>query len=99
MWRELIADFLQDLRTQRTRSFLTILAITWGTIAVVLLLSFGKGLGTQMEMGLLNAGNQILILYGGETGMQFEGMAKGRRIRLLEEDAGLLEAAIPAIDM
>ena len=99
MWRELIADFLQDLRTQRTRSFLTILAITWGTIAVVLLLSFGKGLGTQMEMGLLNAGNQILILYGGETGMQFEGMPKGRRIALIEEDAVMLKTAIPAIDM
>ena len=99
MWRELIADFLQDLRAQRTRSFLTILAITWGTIAVVLLLSFGKGLGTQMEMGLLNAGNQILILYGGETGMQFEGMPKGRRIALIEEDAVMLKTAIPAIDM
>ena len=99
MWIELLRDFFQDLKSQRTRSFLTILAITWGTVAVVLLLSFGQGLGTQMELGLLNAGNQILIFYGGETGMQFEGMPKGRRIRLLEEDAGLLEAAIPAIDM
>ncbi len=38
-------DFLQDLRPHRTRAFLTIVAITWGTIAVVLLLSFGEGLG------------------------------------------------------
>jgi putative ABC transport system permease protein len=99
MWRELLKDFYQDLRTQRTRSFLTILAITWGTIAVVLLLSFGNGLGHQMELGLLNAGNQILIIYGGETGLQFEGMPKGREIELVEEDAALLRTAIPAIDM
>jgi putative ABC transport system permease protein len=99
MWLELLKDFLQDLKTQRTRSFLTIIAITWGTIAVVLLLSFGKGLGTQMELGLTNAGNQILILYGGETGMQYEGIPKGRKIRMVEEDADLLKTAIPSIDM
>jgi putative ABC transport system permease protein len=99
MWLELARDFFQDLRTQRTRTFLTIIAITWGTIAVVLLLSFGQGLGTQMEAGLLNAGNQIMILYGGETGMQYEGMPKGRKIRMVEEDVDLLRTAIPTIAM
>jgi len=99
MWRELVIDFLKDLNTQRTRAFLTILSITWGTIAVVLLLSFGEGLGRQMTNGLLNAGNEIMILYGGETGMPFEGVPKGRPIRLEEEDAELLRQAIPAIDV
>ena len=99
MWRELINDFLKDLNAQRTRAFLTILAMTWGTIAVVLLLAFGDGLGTQMTNGLLNAGNRIMIMYGGETGMQYEGVPKGRRIRLVEEDADLLRRAIPSIEM
>ncbi|HSQ76754.1 MAG TPA: ABC transporter permease, partial [Bacteroidota bacterium] len=80
-------------------AFLTILAMTWGTIAVVLLLAFGDGLGTQMTNGLLNAGNRIMIMYGGETGMQYEGVPKGRRIRLVEEDADLLRRAIPSIEM
>jgi putative ABC transport system permease protein len=99
MWLVLLNDFLQDLKVQRTRALLTIIAIAWGTIAVVLLLSFGQGLGTQMQNGLINAGNRILILYGGETGKQFEGMPKGRKIRLAEEDALMLKEAIPAIDM
>jgi putative ABC transport system permease protein len=97
MWIELIKEFIFDLKTQRMRAFLTILAITWGTIAVVLLLAFGQGLGHQIEVGLLNAGDKILILYGGETGKQFEGMPKGRRIRLVEEDAAMLQSAIPMI--
>lgn len=96
---ELLREFLQDLKTQRTRAFLTLLAITWGTIAVVLLLAFGEGLGTQMLAGLTNAGSRIMILYGGETGMAFEGSPKGRRIRMVEEDAEMLRQAIPAIDM
>ncbi len=99
MWLGLLKEFLQDLKAHRTRAILTIVAITWGTVAVVLLLSFGQGLGTQMQNGLVNAGNRIMILYGGETGMQFEGMPKGRKIRMVEEDAEMLRQAIPAIAM
>ncbi len=99
MMLELLREFLRDLRAHRTRALLTTAAITWGTVAVVLLLSFGAGLGTQMQNGLLNAGNRIMILYGGETGMQFEGMPKGRKIRMVEEDAEILRRAIPGIAM
>jgi putative ABC transport system permease protein len=99
MWRELIGEFFSDLKTHRTRAILTLVAITWGTIAVVLLLAIGRGLGNQMQAGTINAGNKILILYGGETGMQYEGMPKGRKIRMLEEDATMLAEAIPMIAM
>jgi putative ABC transport system permease protein len=99
MWLELLKEFFQDLRAHRTRALLTIIAITWGTVAVVLLLAFGEGLGTQMQNGLLNAGNRIMILYGGETGMPFEGVPKGRKIRMVEEDAEMLQKAIPGIAM
>lgn len=99
MWIELFKEFFFDLKAHRTRALLTIIAITWGTIAVVLLLSFGKGLGHQAEQGLINAGNRIMILYGGETGMPFEGIPKGRKIRMVEEDAEMLRAGIPAIAM
>jgi putative ABC transport system permease protein len=99
VYRELIREFLQDLNAHRTRAVLTFVAITWGTIAVVLLLSFGEGLGNQMMSGLINAGNRIMILYGGETGIPFEGSPKGRPIRMVEDDAEMLRRAIPAIAM
>lgn len=99
MWRELILEFVQDLKVHRLRATLTLIAVSWGTVAVVLLLSFGHGLGTQMQNGTINAGNKIMILYGGETGMQYEGMPKGRKIRLVEEDAEILRQAIPMIAM
>lgn len=99
MWFELLKDFFFDLKANRVRAALTLAAITWGTVAVVLLLSFGDGLGTQMMNGLLNAGDRILVVYGGETGLAHEGLPKGRRIRLLEEDVELLDRIVPAIDM
>jgi putative ABC transport system permease protein len=96
---ELFREFVANLIAHRTRAILTIVAMTWGTIAVVLLLSFGQGLGEQMQKGLLNAGNRIMILYGGETGMAYEGVPRGRRIRMEEEDAEMLRQAIPGIGM
>lgn len=96
---ELLKEFLYDLKMQRTRAFLTFIAVTWGTVSVILLLSFGEGLGRQLTKGLMNAGNRIMIIYGGETGMGFEGMPKGRRIRLTEDDVDMIRTSIPAISM
>ena len=95
MWIELLKDFFQDLKAHRTRAMLTLIAITWGTVSVVLLLAFGEGLGNQMLNGLMNAGDRIMIVYGGETGLVFEGLPKGRRVRLTEDDVQMLQTAIP----
>jgi putative ABC transport system permease protein len=99
MWTELIKEFFEDLKAHKTRAVLTIIAVAWGTVTVVLLLSFGNGLGTQMRNGMLNAYNRVLMVWGGQTGKEFEGLPKGRRIRFVEEDVKLLKEAIPFIDM
>jgi putative ABC transport system permease protein len=94
----LLQDFIGDLRAQRTRAFLTFFAVTWGTLAVVLLLAFGEGLKRTIRDGLLGAGERIFMVYGGETSKSFAGLAQGRRISLGEEDLDLLMRAIPDID-
>ncbi len=99
MWRILIAEFFGDLRVQKTRAFLTVFAMIWGTIAVVLLLAFGEGLRRSVSNGLLNAGERIFMVYGGETSIEHEGLPKGRRIRLTEDDLALLVKAIPQIEL
>jgi putative ABC transport system permease protein len=99
MWKILIEEFFGDLRVQKTRAFLTIFAVVWGTISIVLLLAFGEGLRRQISEGLLNAGERIFMVYGGETNLPYQGLPKGRRIRLREEDLGLLLRAIPEIEM
>jgi putative ABC transport system permease protein len=99
VWFELLKDFYTDLKANRLRAILTLIALTWGTISVVLLLAFGEGLGHQMAAGMTNAGDRIMIIYGYQTGLTYEGLPKGRRIRLVEEDVDLLQRAIPQIDM
>ncbi|MDZ4698421.1 MAG: ABC transporter permease [Rhodothermales bacterium] len=99
MWKILLQEFWNDLRTQKTRAFLTMFAITWGTLSVVLLLAFGEGLGRTMQSGLLNAGDRIFQIYGGETSQSYEGLDKGRRIRLIREDLDLLQRSIADVDL
>jgi putative ABC transport system permease protein len=99
MFRILLQEFWNDLRTQKTRAFLTMFAIAWGTISVVLLLAFGEGLGKTMRDGMLNAGDRIFIVYGGQTSKAYEGLGEGRRIPLVRGDLDLLMRSLPGIDM
>ena len=98
MFHILLQEFLGDLKAQRTRAFLTFFAVTWGTLAVVLLLAFGEGLKRTVRDGLLGAGERIFMVYGGETSKSFAGLGQGRRIRLVEEDLDLVRNAIPDVD-
>src|SRR5207247_54027 len=97
MFYILLQEFIGDLKAQRTRAFLTFFAVTWGTLAVVLLLAFGEGLKRTIRDGLLGAGERIFMIYGGETSKAFAGLGQGRRIRLVEEDLDLRKSAIPDI--
>jgi putative ABC transport system permease protein len=99
MWKILLEEFFGDLRTQKLRAGLTMFAMTWGTIAIVLLLSFGEGLKQTISDGLLNAGERIFMVYGGTTSREFEGLPTGRRIRLTEDDLALLLRSTPEIAM
>ena len=99
MWKILLEEFWGDLRTQKTRALLTMFAITWGTISVVLLLSFGEGLKRAVVRGTSGAGAPMFVLYGGATGKIFEGLPKGRQISLREEDLDLIRRSIDQVDL
>ena len=63
-----------------------------------LLLAFGQGLRNQISVGLLNAGERIFMVYGGQTSLEHEGLSRGRRIRLREDDLDLVLRAIPEFE-
>ncbi len=88
---------VDDLRVQKLRSTLTILGITWGTVAVVVLLSFGVGLEAAMKKNMHGVGDGIVLVFGGRTAKSFMGFPHGREIALREEDVALLEREIPEI--
>src|SRR5512146_510073 len=99
MWLILLEEFIGDLRTQKLRAFLTSMAVIWGTIAVVLLLSFGEGMRVAVVAGLENNGDRMFFVWGGETEKIYQGLPKGRYIPLTEEDLELVKRSIPQIDL
>jgi len=86
----LIREFLIDVKKQKVRAFLTTVAITWGTLAVVLLMAFGKGLDFRMSESLLNAGERTINIYGGQTSRKYNGLPIGRPIRMIMSDKDLI---------
>ncbi len=95
---KLIGQFLQDMRRQKLRTFFTVFGITWGTVAVVLLLGFGQGLEKQVMKGMQGMGNNVVIFGGRSTTKTFQGLGKGRWVGLREEDARVLKANIPYME-
>lgn len=93
----LLQEFLHDISAHRVRFALTVAAVAWGTLAVVLLMAFGAGLTFRMRESFLNAGDRIIRMYNGQTTVEYQGLPIGRRILLHEEDAGLLVRNMPEI--
>jgi putative ABC transport system permease protein len=89
--------FRADLAHQTKRILLTVLAIAWGTLSIVLLLSFGEGLKRSLRKGTRGLGEGIAVVWPGATTRAFMGLPSGRAIPIKEEDPALLRARIPEI--
>jgi putative ABC transport system permease protein len=91
------SHLLRDVRSQKTRTVLTVFGIVWGTVSIVLLLGFGVGMGRQMSKNMHGMGEGIIILWPARTSISYQGLNKGRALRFLEEDASLLEREVPQV--
>jgi putative ABC transport system permease protein len=85
-FRDALRQMWRDVRSQKLRTFLTVFGIIWGTVSVSLLLAFGKGLKKQMIVNSAGIGDAICIGWPGLTSVPYEGLGKGRKIRLNEDD-------------
>ncbi|MFH2055124.1 MAG: ABC transporter permease [bacterium] len=90
--------FWRDAKTQKKRMALTMLAVMWGTLSIVLLLAFGEGLQAELSKSASGLGEPIFIIWGGQTTIPFEGLGKGRRIRFLPEHLEMVTRRIPEIE-
>src|SRR5690625_1800975 len=94
----ILRQFADDLRAQKLRTALTVLGITWGTVAVVVLLAFGVGLERQMKTQALGIGDGVVIVFPGRTTMAYQGFGEGRPIRMTEEDILAVRREVPEIE-
>jgi putative ABC transport system permease protein len=95
--RLIVRLFRSAAKIQRKRMVLTVTAIAWGTIAILLLLSFGEGLKRSMEQGRRGLGDSLVIMWMGETEKAYAGLPAGRPIRLVPDDVELVLKSVPEI--
>ncbi len=79
------------------RSVLTMLGIVWGLATVVLLLGYGKGVGDSVLNAFLGIGNDVVMIWGGQTSMQSGGERAGKRVRFKYEDLAAVHEEVPII--
>lgn len=91
--------FYRELKSQKKKITLTILALAWGTFSIVVLLAFGEGLNRQMIKSTHGLGEGICIVSSGQTSKPYKGLGKGRVIQLREEDVELLQSRVSGIEL
>ncbi len=92
-----LSQFLRDARTQRLRTLLTLFGIVWGTAAVTLLLAFGRGLHAQVLKSQKGLGDNIVIAWPSRTSKVWQGLPKGREVKVNEDDIAMLRREVPEL--
>ncbi len=87
-------EVLIYMRQYKGRTLMTLFGLVWGTMTVVLLLSFGVGVEKSMKKNMHGMGEGIAILWPGTTTKAWQGYNQGRRIRLRMEDVELLRREV-----
>jgi putative ABC transport system permease protein len=89
--------FWSEYRKRRKRNSLITFALFWGTLSILLLMAFGQGMSTQFRVAFSGLGETLIMVYGGQTSLPFEGLPKGRQITLYPEDVDYIKDRIPEI--
>ena len=93
----ILSLFASASQLQKKRAFLTIAAIAWGTVAILLLLAFGEGLKRQLDKNRRAMGENIAVLWPGETTKAYRGLPPGRAIRPRVDDLDFVRSRMPEL--
>jgi putative ABC transport system permease protein len=94
---EYLQEIFHHLLQYKARTAMTMFGIIWGTLTVILLLSFGVGVKKQMSINMHGIGEGLVIVWPGRTSIPFHGYGRDRRIRLDEDDIEMIRTEVKDI--
>jgi putative ABC transport system permease protein len=84
---EIAREACYGLYHHRFRAALSMLGISWGIIAVVMLLAYGDGFRSALEAGFRGAfSDGTVVSFPGQTSLQAGGERAGKRVRVTIDD-------------
>ncbi len=95
--KELILQSWDALTRNRLRSLLTMMGIVWGLTTVVLLLGYGESVSEGVLTAFLGIGNNVIMVWEGQTSMQAGGERAGKRIHFKYEDIQAIRDEAPLV--
>jgi putative ABC transport system permease protein len=95
--KELIKQSWDALTRNRLRSILTMMGIVWGLTTVVLLLGYGQSVSAGVLNAFLGIGNNVIMIWEGQTSMQAGGQRAGKRIHFKYDDVEAIREEAPLV--
>jgi putative ABC transport system permease protein len=94
---EVFKEAWMALGRNRVRSLLTMTGISWGIVAVTLLLSYGSGFRSVLLYTFEVFGKGAVVCWPGTTSEQAGGERAGKPVRFEQEDADWVKAQSPLV--
>jgi putative ABC transport system permease protein len=85
------------LNFNRHRSLLTMASLAWGVACFVILYSYGEGFGDALKTSFQAVGQDLVLMFGGQTSMQAGGERSGHKVRLKLDDSELIRENVPLV--
>src|SRR3954468_6594990 len=94
--RSILRETLEALTFNRQRSLLTIVSLAWGVACFVILYSYGEGFDVTLPTAFQAVGQDLIVMFPGQTSTQAGGERAGRRIRLELSDVDSIRETAPS---
>jgi putative ABC transport system permease protein len=85
------------LRFNRQRSILTTISLAWGVACFVILFAYGDGFGVALRTAFQAVGQDLVLMFDGQTSAQAGGERAGRKIRLERTDVDAIRETVPLV--
>jgi putative ABC transport system permease protein len=95
--RSICGEAAAALNFNRHRSLLTMASLAWGVACFVILYAYGEGFGNALKTSFQAVGQDLVLMFGGQTSTQAGGERSGRKIRLELADSELIRENVPLV--
>ena len=93
----IFAEAFAALKFNKLRSVLTVASLAWGVACFVILYAYGNGFGLAISGSFQSIGQDLILVFGGQTSQQAGGERSGRKVVLEYDDIQVIRDNVPQI--
>ena len=95
--KSILSEAIAALNFNRQRSILTTISLAWGVACFVILYSYGDGFQTALTTCFRAVGQDLVVMFNGQTSSQAGGERAGRTIRMEASDVEAIRDSVPFV--